>query len=408
MIKRISSFLKRPFVWFKKTRRRNKVFSISGLLILAVTIVILIGTASAQPMYTIQPVKRGNITQTISETGFIHSTGQTDVYSPATGIVTKVFIENGQNVVLGQELFTVNSTATEQQKAKASSDYLAAKAKLDDEKANLFVRQSTMLSEWDTFKELAEGDTYENSDGSPKYDNRALPEFHIAEKDWLAAEAKYKNQQTVVYQAQAALTSAYHLYLATQNATVKATIDGEVRNLSVFPNDTIVAKDSTTVSIKPALSILSGNDTNLVTVSFNEVDIPKIKEGQNVHVSLDAIGDKTFDGKVLRVDSIGTNTQGVITYDVVISLSQAHPDIRHGMTADVDITVSEKKNILVVPNSAIKPYKGKKAVQVLDKKTGKPTYIPVTVGIRNLEKTEIIRGVEEGTKIITGAKNEKQ
>jgi len=65
----------------------------------------------------------------------------------------------------------------------------------------------------DLFKNLAENDTYSNSDDSPNTGNRTLPEFLISQNNWLAAEAKYKTQETAVFQAQAALNSAWLTYL---------------------------------------------------------------------------------------------------------------------------------------------------------------------------------------------------
>jgi multidrug efflux pump subunit AcrA (membrane-fusion protein) len=76
------------------------------------------------------------------------------------------------------------------------------------------------------------------------------------------------------------------------------------------------------------------------------------------------------------------------------------------MTADVDITVAEKKDILTVPSSAVKPYQGKKAVRVLSE-DGEIEYIPVEVGIKGDGKTEILSGIEEGTEVIVALPNEE-
>jgi len=254
-----------------------------------------------------------------------------------------------------------------------------------------------MLSTWKTFYDLATNSTYEEDDGTPKVEERKLVEFNTASDDWLAAESKYKDQETVVSQAQAKVSSTWLLYQATQNAEVKATANGVVANLAVAVGDDITASTET------ALVIVSASENEFVRVEINEIDIPKVKSGQKAEVEIDAIDDKIFAGEVARVDSVGTNTQGVITYNVYVKLLETDPDIRAEMTASVDIETNSIENALSVPNSAIKPYQGGKAVQILEK--GKPVYVPIRVGVKGDSRTEIIDGLEDGQEIIVGAKN---
>ena len=75
------------------------------------------------------------------------------------------------------------------------------------------------------------------------------------------------------------------------------------------------------------------------------------------------------------------------------------------MTANVDIDVAKKENVLLVSNSAVKPYKGGKAVQIFDPKTKQPVFVPIVIGLVGIEKTQIISGIKEGTKVITALQN---
>lgn len=401
---KVTRLLTKPFKWFLKTRKRNKV----GVVIVALIIVFMIinGTrqANSGPQYLFQKVSRGNITELVSETGNVGNTNRTNIYSPTNGIIEEIYVNNNDKVVIGQNLFKVRSTATEQEKAQALATYLAAKNTLDTANSNLYSLQSIMFSKWDTYKTLAEGDTYENSDGSPKYNQRSSAEFHIAEEDWLAAEANYKKQQAVISQAQASLTSANLLYQATQNTVVKATTPGVVANALISVGDAITAAGVNTVP-SPVLVIISENSGANINISLNEVDIPKVKEGQKVDLTLDAFPGKTFEGIVKGIDTAGTDTSGVITYNVLINIANPDSGIRPGMTVNADIKVAQAENVLTVPNGAVKPYQGKKAVQILDAQTKKIKYIPVEIGIKGPEKTEIKSGISENMEIITGAKN---
>ncbi len=393
------------FHWFLSLRWRNKIILCSTAIAVVAVVIWRYRISTAAPPYILEKVTRGSVIQRVSETGHIRSTAKTDIYSPATGIVETVSIHNADTVRIGQELFTVRSTATEQEKALAWAAYLSAKNTLDTAQTTFLSLQSTMFSKWKTYKELAEGDAYENSDGTPRHDQRANPIFHIAEKDWLAAEGNFKKQQDVIAQAQAALSSSYLLYQATQNSVVKATANGTVANLGVAIGDTVSAKTTVVTPKTPALLIVTDTAETVIRLSINEVDIPKIMQGQQASITIDAIPDTTFSGTVSAVDSVGTEDQGIITYIVLVSLSDANPAIRPGMTANVDIEVDTAENVLVVSNAAIKPYQGKKAVQILDPETKKPTYVPVEIGRKSTDKTEIVSGISEGQEIISGIKN---
>lgn len=390
---------------------KNKFFSLSWkkkiilIIILIAGIIVLINVLTPKKQgYTLAKASKSNITETISETGNIATNGSVNVYSPSTGTVENVYVQNGNTVNEGDELFTVESSATEQEQRAAYASYLAAKTGLDNAQAALHTRQAAMLNAWDEYKSLAEGDKYENSDGSPKSDQRTLPEFHIAEKTWLAAEAEYKNQQTEIAQAQAQTSSTWLLYEATQNAKVKAPASGTVSNLSVISGSSVTANSNLSPA-PPVLSIANFQTTEVV-VSLGESNISKVQEGQTASIDVSAVHDTTYKGIVKRVDNIGTNTQGVIRYNAYIEVLNPDQNLRPGMNADVEITTNTLTNVLSVPNSAIKPYQGGRAVRVVGPK-GEVEYRKVKIGNRGKSKTQILSGIEEGQEVITSLSNEQ-
>ena len=394
-MKRFFSLFKKPYAIFKRLSFKRKIIVVVVLILIAFFIWNKVAGGKSNG-YVFEPVKRATITQTVSEIGNVRKGASTDVISPSTGIVDEVLVENGDTVVVGDVLFTVTSTATEQEKSAAYSSYLTAQTVLNTANATAHSLHSTMLSKWKTFYDLATNSTYEK-DGSPKDDNRTAVEFHTAKDDWLSAEAKYKDQQTAIAQGQADVNSKSLLFQATQNAEVVAQANGIIANLALAKGNGVAAADT-------ALTIVSDTKNELVNVSINEIDIPKIKKGQKAVVTVDALDDKKFDGLVDRVDSVGVSTQGVITYTVYVLLVDSDPRIRTGMTANVDIETETVENALSVPNSAVKPYQGGRAVRILKGKD--PTYIPVQIGVRGDERTEILDGLSEGQIIITGATNE--
>lgn len=395
--------MRNPVKAFRRLSRKKKFIVIGVLLAIAGLLMVGYSRATSKPKYTLVEVTKDDITETVSETGSVSVNGWVDVYSPTNGIVEEVFVKNGDVVSNGQKLMVIRSSATEQEKAQAQSTYLAAKNSLDTAQATLHSLQSALFAKWDIYKQLAESDKYEESDGTPKTLERELPEFHIAQKDWFAAESNYKKQQAVISQAQVAVHNAYLLYESTQNAIVKATSNGTIANLSVDRGSSV----KTVPSAVSPLVVIAGIAHAEVVVSVSETDITKIKEGQEVVLDVNVLNGHTYTGNVKRVDTIGTNIQGVIRYNIYIEVTDADEQLRTGMKADATITTNKVTDVIAVPNAAIKPYQGKRAVRIPDPKTKEVTYIPVEIGIKGKEKTQILSGLEEGQMIITSLSNEQ-
>ncbi|MDH5533463.1 MAG: efflux RND transporter periplasmic adaptor subunit [Candidatus Pacebacteria bacterium] len=356
--------------------------------------------------YELATASFDSITEVVNETGNITTTGSVPIYSTTTGIVETMMVSNGDYVEKGDILFKVTSTATKQEKNAALSTYLAAKDAWETAKANQLSLQASMFTQWDQFKELAESDEYEEDDGRPRYDQRGLPEFHIPEKEWLASEALYKKQQITINQTAANKNAAWQAYQATQDSEVIAILDGEIKNLSVDKGDLVTVYNILTAATNPPSLVIFNSDVKtIIKVDIGETDVIKVAENQPTTIAFDAIPDQTFSGHVDRVDSLALPTSGVVKYSVYIILDEVVESIKAGMTADVDITVGTKENILTVPSNSIRPYEGGRAVRVVGKKD-EIEFIPVKTGIKGDGKIEIISGIEEGTKIIVALKNQ--
>lgn len=353
--------------------------------------------------YVFETAKKTALTEVVSESGNIESDGKIAIYSPTNGIVSEIYIENDKPVIKGQDLFKVISSATEAERQAAYTSYLTAKATLDADTANLFSLQSTMFSYWKTYRELAISSTYQNGDGSPKTESRALPEFASTQDDWLAAEADYKNQQGVINKDQAAVNSAYLNYLATQTTTVVAPVDGIASNLAISTGNSVTARSALSPSPKAVL-VIRNSDTLEAVVPVGQSNIAKIRVGQPIIIKPDAYQDRKYEGKIVRIDSVGENNLGVVTYNVYAQVT-GDEYLKPGMTFDGDIVTQKLENVLTVPNSAVILDKGVKTVRILTGKTLQN--IPVSVGIKGETRTQILKGVEEGQEIIVALTNEK-
>ncbi len=168
------------------------------------------------------------------------------------------------------------------------------------------------------------------------------------------------------------------------------------------PFDGVVAE----VDVRKGESISSGAVATMITkqkiaeITINEVDTATVAIGQKVTITFDAIEDLTITGEVAEIDTLGTVSQGVVTYDVKIIFDTQDERVKSGMSMSASIITEMKQDVFIVSNSAIKSSGDQQYLEVLE--NGQVQQKLVETGISNDLYTEIISGVEEGDQIITG------
>jgi HlyD family secretion protein len=156
---------------------------------------------------------------------------------------------------------------------------------------------------------------------------------------------------------------------------------------------------------QPVLTITTPGAIEVV-VPLNETDSIKAAAGQEAVIDVSAIDGTPYHGIVKRVDTIGTEVSGVVRYNVYIELQETDNRIRSGMNVDAKIVTKKLTDVLSVPNAAVKPYQGGRAVRTVGSK-GELIYIPVQIGIKGTERTQIISGISEGTEVVTALSNDQ-
>lgn len=331
--------------------------------------------------YRTEKVKKGVVVSSVSETGEITSGGEVEVLA-WNGLVEEVYVENDDVVVADQPLFKTKGIASAQEMAKAYSDYLTAKKNLNTAESTLYTLQSGAFAANSQFindvvaRELDETD----------------PTYIQQHADWLAAEAKYLDQQTAIDQAKAGLSNSWLNYQSVAGGVVKAPVAGKITNVAVSKGQVFSSKET-------ALIIKSEGDV-WVSLAVSEMDVLKIELGQKVKVTVDALGEERYEGTVRRVDSVGSVDTGVVSYRVYVILTEENFNIRSGMTVQAEIETMRKSDVLTISSSALKLYQGERAVQILDVGLGEPIYVPVEVGVEGEMRVEIVSGLSEGEEII--------
>jgi len=367
---------------------------------------IFISSNKNKQTYQTSKVERGTIISSVSASGQVLTVNIMSATTKASGIVKEVYVKDGDIVKKGDNILKIELDFQGQQKnSQAWASYLSAKNNLENAKIALYTLQSDMFSKWDTFKELATNSTYQNSDGSPNYTNRALPEFHIAEKNWLATEAKYKNQEAVITQAQVALNSSWLDYTLT-SPTITAPTDGTITSLMFTSGMSIGSLDTGTSTSNQKVATIETGGNPVVSVNLSEIDVSQVKIDQKATITLDSISDKTFTGIVVGVNKIGETTNGVTQYPSIIQLDSTSNQILPNMTVTAIIIIDRKDNSLIIPSSAVKIQNEQSYVEILE--NGKPKSVLVETGLTSDTKTEIKSGLKEGDTVITGSSSDSQ
>ena len=188
--------------------------------------------------------------------------------------------------------------------------------------------------------------------------------------------------------------------------TITAPFDGIIADVAVKVGDPASAGTAVVTLITPQ---------QIAEISLNEVDAAKVKLGQKADLTFDAIDGLEITGKVIDIDTIGTVSQGVVSYNVKMSMDTPDDRIKPGMTVSTDIITDVHQNVLVVPSSAIKTSGSASYVEMLNQAASStaansqgaivsaqaPRRQTVTTGLSDDTNTEITSGLNEGDQIIT-------
>lgn len=186
-----------------------------------------------------------------------------------------------------------------------------------------------------------------------------------------------------------------------------APIDGKILDISKKVGEVVNAKEDSPTMGMGASSLdgfISLCDTSEIylTTSITEGDIIGIAVGQEMRVTIDALGEENLTGKVYSVSSIpSTDSSGIITYEVIGKLDTLNDEIKDNMSAFISFVKMEKENVLQVPNKAIFIEDNQQYVNVqLD--NGGTEKRAVSCGLSNGTQTEVISGLSVGEKVIIG------
>jgi HlyD family secretion protein len=420
-----------------------------GVLVLVGAIVGFTVHQSGKGVVVVQSgkVARQDLTSIVSASGEIKPKTYVNIGANGYGKITKLFVQEGEQVKKGQLLAKLDYiqsaadvAAMQAQLAAAKTDFSASEAAMKSAHSDLDKAQA----DYDRAKlDYQRGEKLYGQDLIPKqdYDTRkaAFDGADAAAASARARIAQVKAQtasaQERIRQMQAQLTHASDVLSKTEYTSP---YDGIVSNLPVREGETVIMG----IQSSPGSLLMTVSDMSVVTaeVMVDETDIVNVKLGQSADVTIDAIPKKTFHGQVTEIGnnavvrSTGlattqttTGSQEAKDFKVVVTIKDPPANLRPGLSTTAKITTATRNNAVAIPIQALTvrqkadlektPGKGtvqaaSPAISAKDKeeiqgvfvvRNKKAEFVKVDTGITGTTDIEVTTGLQPGDEIVTGS-----
>lgn len=315
------------------SRRRWTIIG-GGVLLLLVLLPLIRGGKDSSGQFVTEPATMGNLTVTVSATGTLQPTTSIDVGSEQSGTLAAVLVEENDHVKRGQLLARLDLAKLQDAVSKSRAALAAAEAAVAQARATVKESKAS-LARMRQVAELSGG----------KVPSKA--EMETSEATFERALANEASANAAVLQAQATLkTDETNL----SKGAIRSPVNGVVLSRKIEPGQTLVA--AMTI---PVLFTLAEDLTNMeLQVKVDEADVSSIKLGQPASFTVSAWPGRTFPATIRRVGIGSTITDNVVTYKTLLNVKNEDMALRPGMTATASIVTAQRKNVLLVPNAALR------------------------------------------------------
>lgn len=353
------------------------------------------------PGYRTIKLERGDIASTIMATGTLNPVILVQVGSQVSGNIKRLYADFNSVVKKDQVIAQIDSTLLKAEVEKARANYKAALANV--EKAKVIVTDTRRTL--NRYKALVKENLVSQSD------------VDTAQTNYDSAVAQIEVARAQVDQTRSTLDFSR---TRLDYAIIRSPVDGIVLSRNVDVGQTVAASLQA-----PTLFTIAQDLTRMqVNTSVDEADVGRVEVGQKVTFTVDAYPSDVFKGRVSQIRNAPQVVQNVVTYDVIVEVENPELKLKPGMTANVSIVVAEKRNILKIPNAALRfqPYgeqKESRQPKGLERNTqnrvwalladAKLKSVFVKLGANNIRYYELIEGdVKEGDNLVVGLSDEKR
>ncbi len=352
--------------------------------------------SSPRPQYRFAKVEKGDIKDIVEASGPLAPINTTEVGALVSGEILKIYVDFNSQVKKGDLMALIDPTQVQADFDQAQASLSSAKEDLESVKMAYNLAQSNLKRYQTLYKK----------------NYVAKTDLEQYELSFINAKSNLNSSEARVIQAQASLERAQK---DLDNTRIIAPIDGIVLSKKVSEGQSLTSGYST-----PEMFTLAQDLTKMqIEAKVSEADVVKIQEGQEASFTLDGYPDEKFKGIIRQVrtnygssssssSSYSSSSSSGTTYTVVIDVDNTEGKFMPGMTATITIVTQDKKDVLLVPNEALRfsPSTNTEkytttGVWTLEKGQSQPKRVDVSIGIISDKKTEIKSDdIQEGQTII--------
>jgi len=356
----------------------------------AVVVVVMKSRKPKIPEMRVVTVQKGNITKAVVATGMIRPLAVAEVKSKIGGVVRKFFVEEGQPVTRGQKLAEIVPTATPDELVAAREQVKTAAAQVVQSKRNL-----------ERLKGLADKNLVSDKDVEEVETQLAID---AARLDAAQAQLQVLEQGSGKKTSQSAASNPGHgesseAAEALADMIVDSPVDGIVLSRNVDEGSSVIPLSSA----YGGTSVLTLADVSVMHFEgdVDESDVGKIRLGMPAKIFVDAFPDTTFQGRLTKIAPQGVKAEGVVNFKVEAQVLGDTRDLKTGMSADVQLVLEDRKDVLTLPEGAVVYESDKAFVDKVDPgaKGGKQR-VAIKTGVSDGIKVEIVEGLAEGDKVV--------
>ena len=420
-------------------------------LMLAALIVVIGAAVSANvwfrrqnfPAVAVETLRARDLEAIVSASGKIQPKRQVNVSANTMGRVTRLSVEEGQRVRAGQFLLEIDPQSLEGQLQRGEASVAGARSAMQQARTSVEQARTNVDLARQNLKRQEE--LWKGGLTTREALERAQNELAVRESDVKAREQEILTREEQIKQEQAGLaTTRYNL----SQVIISSPMDGIVTRRNIEQGENVMV--GTMNNAGTVLLTIADMSVIEAEVEVDETDIPTVTLGQEARVTIDAVPDRTFRGRVTKIGNspiqpTGTQTtQQATNFKVVVTLEEEVPDVRPGFTCTADITTARRKSVVSVPIQALavremlfdgkgtlvhepppvrprrffgtpnveptvvaasEPPPGhtrKEAEGVFVLRDMRAVFVPVKVGIAGERYFEVITGVTAGDRVVTG------
>lgn len=289
---------------------------------------------SAAPRYSTEPVRRGNLTLTVTANGTLQPTRSIAIGSELSGTVSKVNVDVNDRVKKGQVLVELDTAKLKDQILRSRATLAAANAKVAQTVATAKEAQAT-LGRYEEVSRLSGGKVPSKTEL-----DTAHATLERAQADQAAARANVTDAQAAVSTDEINLSKA----------SIRAPADGVILTRNVDPGNAVAA------SLQAVTLFTIAEDLKQLRLQVNvdEADVGSVQVGQKATFTVSAYPGRNYPAVITRVAYGSTTTDNVVTYVTYLDVDNTDLSLRPGMTATATITATSRNDVLLVPNAALR------------------------------------------------------